>query len=182
MKVIETSIQGCLIIEPAIFQDDRGYFFESFQKERYASVGISPEFVQDNRSLSKKNVLRGLHYQVSRPQGKLVSVLKGEVLDVAVDLRQGSTTFGQHEKVILSGSNHRQLYIPPGFAHGFLVLSDQAEFFYKCTDYYDPLGEAGLLWSDSDLDIDWGCKSPELSLKDANHPTLADYVAGLDND
>ena len=119
MKVIETSIQGCLIIEPAIFQDDRGYFFESFQKERYASVGISPEFVQDNRSLSKKNVLRGLHYQVSRPQGKLVSVLKGEVLDVAVDLRQGSTTFGQHEKVILSGSNHRQLYIPPGLLMDF---------------------------------------------------------------
>lgn len=176
MNIIETKIADLLVIEPKIFTDDRGYFFESYQEEKYFQNGVPYKFVQDNRSSSKKGVLRGLHFQKNKPQGKLVSVTNGEVLDVALDLRLDSTTFGQHESVILSGDNHRQFFIPPGFAHGFLVLSEEAEFYYKCTDYYDPSDEAGLVWDDKDLNIDWGNASPNLSRKDSVLPTFAEFM------
>lgn len=176
MNVTETNIEGLLIIEPRIFADDRGYFFECYQEKKYFQNGVPYKFVQDNRSSSKKDVLRGLHFQKTKPQGKLVSVNKGEVLDVALDLRLDSATFGQHESVILSADNHRQFFIPPGFAHGFLVLSERAEFFYKCTDYYDPSDEAGLLWNDRDLNIDWGNESPILSRKDSALPTFSEFL------
>ena len=145
MKVIKTKISNLLIIEPKKFGDERGYFFESYQEEKYFQNGIPYKFVQDNCSSSTKGVLRGLHFKKNKPQGKLVSVTSGEILDIAVDLRSESKTFGQHESVILSGDNHRQFLIPPGFAHGFLVLSKKAGFYYKCTDCYDASDEAGLI-------------------------------------
>ena len=139
MKVIKTNLEGCVVIEPKVFGDDRGFFLETFQSERYANLaGIMLPFVQDNHSRSTYGVLRGLHFQKTKPQGKLVRVVKGKVYDVAVDLRRGSDTFGQWEAVVLSEENKKQFWVPPGFAHGFLVLSDIADFEYKCTDYYDP--------------------------------------------
>lgn len=165
MNVIETELPGVVIIEPKVFGDSRGFFFESFQAERYAAHGI-PAFVQDNVSRSQKGVLRGLHYQLEKPQGKLVYVLTGAVLDVAVDIRVGSPTFGRAVWVELNDTNHRQLYIPPGFAHGFCVLSDTADFFYKCTDYYYPAAERSILWNDPALQIPWPIKDPILSAKD----------------
>lgn len=176
MKVIKTKIKDLLIIEPKFFGDARGYFFESYQEKKYIEIGIPYTFVQDNRSRSVKGVLRGLHFQKTKPQGKLVSVLSGEVLDVAVDLRPDSETFGQHEAVILSGENNRQLFVPPGFAHGFLVLSEIADFYYKCTDYYDPSDEGGLIWDDKDLAIEWGIKNPALSEKDCILSTFKEYL------
>jgi dTDP-4-dehydrorhamnose 3,5-epimerase len=169
MNVVKTKLHDCVIIEPKVFGDERGFFLETFQAERYAELaGITLPFVQDNHSRSSKAVLRGLHYQKTKPQGKLVRVVSGEVYDVAVDIRQGSPTFGQWEGVILSETNKRQFWVPSGFAHGFLVLSDTADFEYKCTDYYDPYDEGSVLWSDPDLDIQWPIATPILSNKDAS--------------
>lgn len=173
MNVFKTKIKDLLIIEPKVFGDDRGFFYETFQKERYIAAGIDVNFVQDNRSRSTKGVLRGLHFQKNKPQGKLVSVTDGEVFDVAVDLRPESDTFGQYEAIILTGSNKLQFYVPPGFAHGFCVLSNTADFQYKCTDYYDPTDESGLLWNDPELGIVWPITKPTLSSKDSLQPKLA---------
>ena len=175
MKIVKTSLDGCVIIEPEVFGDERGFFLETFQAERYASLaGINTPFVQDNHSRSSKGVLRGMHFQKEKPQGKLVRVVSGEVYDVAVDLRKGSCTFGQFASVILSAENKLQFWVPPGFAHGFVVLSDIADFEYKCTDYYDPSDEGSVLWNDSDIKIPWPIDKPSLSEKDANANKLID--------
>ena len=154
-KFTETKIKGVYIIEPKVFGDNRGYFMETYNKEHFAEAGLTMNFVQDNESSSSKGVLRGLHFQTKHTQGKLVRVTKGEVFDVAVDLRKGSPTYGQWEGVVLSAENKKQFYIPEGFAHGFLVLSDHAIFNYKCTDFYCPEGEGGVLWNDPDIGIEW---------------------------
>ncbi|AYN94954.1 MULTISPECIES: dTDP-4-dehydrorhamnose 3,5-epimerase [Pseudomonas] len=168
MEVIDTIIADVKIIQPRVFGDSRGFFLETFQADRYAELaGITLPFVQDNHSRSTRGVLRGLHFQRSRPQGKLVRCVKGEVLDVAVDIRQDSPTFGRWVAEILSEDNKRQLWIPPGLAHGFVVLSETADFEYKCTDYYDPSAEGCLIWNDPDLGIDWKISDPQLSAKDA---------------
>jgi dTDP-4-dehydrorhamnose 3,5-epimerase len=175
VKVINTKLKDCLIIEPEVFGDDRGFFLEIFQAERYSYLaGINLPFVQDNHSRSSRGVLRGLHFQKTKPQGKLVRVVQGEVYDVALDIRRGSSTFGQWEGVILSAENKRQFWVPPGFAHGFLVLSDTADFEYKCTDYYDPADEGCVLWNDPDLAIPWPLADPVLSNKDASAEKLVD--------
>ena len=175
MRVIKTKITDCVIIEPKVFGDERGFFLETFQLSRYKDlVGISNSFVQDNHSRSSKNVLRGLHYQKTKPQGKLVRVVRGEVYDVAVDIRKDSPSYGQWESVMLSEENKKQLWVPPGFAHGFVVLSDIADFEYKCTDYYDPSDEGCILWNDPDLDIPWPLADPILSHKDASADRLVD--------
>jgi dTDP-4-dehydrorhamnose 3,5-epimerase len=174
MKTIKTGIEGVLIFEPKCHGDDRGFFMETWSRDRYADAGLEVDFVQDNVSSSSKNVLRGLHYQYPQPQGKLVQVLRGEVLDVAVDIRVGSPTFGKVETCLLSGENHRQFYVPEGFAHGYCVLSKMALFFYKCTDFYNAKTESGLLWNDPDLGIDWPINVPQLSAKDASLPFLKD--------
>ena len=175
MNVIKTKLDGCVIIEPKVFGDERGFFLETFQAERYTSeAGITLPFVQDNHSRSSKSVLRGLHFQKTKPQGKLVRVVRGQVYDVAVDIRKGSPTYGQWQGLILSEENKTQLWVPPGFAHGFVVLSDTADFEYKCTDYYDPSDEGSILWNDSDLDIPWPIDNPILSNKDARADRLAD--------
>ena len=181
MNVIKTKIADLLIIEPKVFGDERGFFYESYQKARYKAAGITPDFVQDNRSRSTQNVLRGLHFQKTKPQGKLVTVTQGRVFDVAVDLRPDSSTFGLHESVLLTGENKVQFYIPPGFAHGFCVLSETADFQYKCTDYYDPTDESGLLWNDPALGIAWPLTAPLLSPKDSVQPTLAQIRDNLVN-
>jgi len=179
MKLIKTSISGVLIIEPKVFGDVRGFFTEVYQANRYAENGISTTFVQDNLSRSARNVLRGLHIQNPRPQGKLVTVLKGAVLDVAVDVRVGSPTFGQHVKVELNDENRHQFWIPRGFAHGFHVLSESADFFYKCDDFYSPNDELVVQWDDPALAIDWGATAPELSQRDRNGRNLAELAAAL---
>ncbi|MEC4891408.1 MAG: dTDP-4-dehydrorhamnose 3,5-epimerase [Oscillatoria sp. PMC 1051.18] len=168
MKVIPTEIPEILIIEPQIFGDDRGFFYESYNQKVFAEkIGISPEFVQDNHSRSRQNVLRGLHYQIQQPQGKLIRAVIGEIFDVAVDIRQSSPTFGQSISCILSAENKRQLWIPPGFAHGFLVISEIAEVLYKTTEYYAPEHERTILWNDPDLAINWSLSdSPIISTKD----------------
>jgi dTDP-4-dehydrorhamnose 3,5-epimerase len=164
-----------VIIEPEVFGDERGFFLETFHTSRYADLaGISLPFVQDNYSRSAKGVLRGLHFQKTKPQGKLISVVRGEVYDVAVDIRKGSSAFGQWVGVILSEENKKQLWVPPGFAHGFVVLSEIADFEYKCTDYYDPSDEGSILWNDPDLAIVWPVENPILSDKDLNANKLAD--------
>ena len=170
MKVIPAKIPDVLIIEPKVFGDERGFFFESFNKKQFEdATGIKTEFVQDNHSKSTKGVLRGLHYQIKQPQGKLVRVTSGEVLDVAVDIRKSSETFGQWVSVILSAEKKRQLWIPAGFAHGFIVLSDTAEFLYKTTEYYAPEHERCIKWNDASLSIDWQYSAPPLvSEKDSN--------------
>lgn len=176
-KFTETKISGVYIIEPKVFGDNRGYFMETYNKEHFAEAGLTMNFVQDNESSSSKGVLRGLHFQTKHTQGKLVRVTKGEVFDVAVDLRKGSPTYGQWEGVVLSAENKKQFYIPEGFAHGFLVLSDHAIFNYKCTDFYCPEGEGGVLWNDPDIGIEWpldGIDNIILSEKDKVHPTLKD--------
>jgi dTDP-4-dehydrorhamnose 3,5-epimerase len=173
MKVIETSIDGVKIIEPRVFGDERGFFLETFQARRYAEeAGIDLPFVQDNHSRSAKGVLRGLHFQKTKPQGKLVRVVRGEVFDVAVDIRRDSPTFGRWEAAILSEENKRQFWVPPGLAHGFVVLSETADFEYKCTDYYDPSDEACLIWNDPAVGIEWPLAEPQLSAKDAQGLTL----------
>lgn len=172
MNVIETRLPGVLIIEPKVFGDARGFFLETFQVERYREAGIDLPFVQDNHSRSQRGVLRGLHFQRSRPQGKLVSVSRGAVYDVAVDINPDSPTCGQYVGVELNDDNHRQLWVPPGYAHGFCVLSEVADFQYKCTDLYFPQDEGGLLWNDPDVGIDWPVSEPLLSAKDQCNPTL----------
>lgn len=174
MKVIPTKIKDVLIVEPQVFGDDRGFFLESFNAQKFASAtGITLDFIQDNHSRSSKNVLRGLHYQIKQPQGKLVRVVIGKVLDVAVDIRQSSATFGQWVSCVLSAENKRQFWVPPGFAHGFVTLSDSADFLYKTTNYYAPEHERSLLWNDPELAIDWQLKDdPILSAKDQAAPTL----------
>ena len=175
MNVIQTKLKDCVIIEPKIFGDHRGFFLETFQAERYREMaGITLPFVQDNHSRSAKGVLRGLHFQKTKPQGKLVRVVSGEVYDVAVDIRQDSPSFGQWEGVLLSEENKRQFWVPPGFAHGFVVLSDTADFEYKCTDYYDPSDEGSLIWNDPVLAITWPLEAPTLSDKDSKAPTFAE--------
>ena len=174
MNVIKTKLKDCVIIEPKVFGDERGFFLETFQAERYAELaGITLPFVQDNYSRSSKGVLRGLHFQKTKPQGKLVRVVKGQVYDVAADIREGSPTFGQWEAIILSEENKTQFWVPPGFAHGFVVLSDTADFEYKCTDYYDSHDEGSVLWNDPDLNIPWPIDNPQLSEKDSNASMLA---------
>jgi dTDP-4-dehydrorhamnose 3,5-epimerase len=172
MEEYLTGLPDISLIEPRVFTDSRGFFMETWQAERYRQAHIPGPFVQDNYSYSIRGVLRGLHYQLKKPQGKLVYVLHGEVFDVAVDIRRGSPTFGHWMGEILSGDNHRQLYIPPGFAHGFYVLSEGAHFFYKCTEFYTPEDEYGLRWDDPALGIDWPVSDPLLSEKDRHYPTL----------
>lgn len=175
MKVSHSRLKGCVIIEPRVYGDNRGFFLETFQAVRYEQeAGIELPFVQDNHSRSARSVLRGLHFQKTKPQGKLVRVVRGEVYDVAVDIRKGSTTFGEWEGVILSEENKKQFWVPPGFAHGFVVLSDTADFEYKCTDYYDPSDEGSILWNDPDLNISWPIVDPVLSTKDESAKRLVD--------
>jgi dTDP-4-dehydrorhamnose 3,5-epimerase len=178
MNVIRTAISDVLIIEPELSGDQRGFFCETFKADRYAALGIAGPFVQDNLSRSARGVLRGLHLQNPKPQGKLVTVLRGAVRDVAVDVRIGSPTFGRHVAVELTEENRRQLWVPRGFAHGFLVLSQTADFFYKCDELYSPADEITLRWDDPALAIDWGIASPTLSPRDAAAPILA-AVKGL---
>ncbi|MDU2063372.1 MAG: dTDP-4-dehydrorhamnose 3,5-epimerase [Sporomusaceae bacterium] len=172
MNVLETNLSGVFIIEPKVFGDHRGFFQETWQKERYEAMGIRAPFVQDNLSFSTKGVLRGLHFQNPHGQGKLVSVIAGEVFDVAVDIRRGSPTFGQWTGVILSGENHRQFWIPAGFAHGFCVVSDTAYFTYKCTELYSPADEGGIAWNDPKIGIQWPLQDVSLSEKDTVYPCL----------
>ena len=172
MEVIKTPIEGVMLIKPKIYGDDRGYFVETWQQERYAEIGIDLPFVQDNHSMSRKGILRGLHYQKKYPQGKLVMVSYGEVFDVAVDIRKDSPTFGKWFGAILSQENQHQLWIAPGLAHGFLVLSDIAHFHYKCTDIYHPNDEAGIKFDDPQLNIKWPSKPTILSAKDYSAPLL----------
>jgi dTDP-4-dehydrorhamnose 3,5-epimerase len=174
VKVEDTKLQGVLLLHPEVFHDERGLFLETWNSRRYENAGIQGRFVQDNVSFSKKGVLRGLHFQHPQSQGKLVQVLSGQVVDVAVDIRAGSPTFGQWVTEVLSDANHRQMYIPPGFAHGYCVTSETAVFSYKCTDFYNPSTECGIIWNDPDLNIDWPMKEPVLSPKDANYPRLKD--------
>ncbi|AXJ01031.1 dTDP-4-dehydrorhamnose 3,5-epimerase [Cyclonatronum proteinivorum] len=166
MKVIRTEIEDVVFIEPKIFGDIRGFFTETYRKSWFDEAGVPSVFVQDNLSRSKKGTLRGLHYQFRNPQAKLVMVTRGEVLDVAVDIRKGSPTFGKHVKSVLSDANKRMIFIPEGFAHGFVVLSDEADFQYKCSDYYDPTSERAVYWNDPEIGIDWGMGDPILSDKD----------------
>jgi len=177
MNVTETKLAGVLIIEPKVFGDSRGFFKETFQAERYREAGIEYTFVQDNYSRSQKGVLRGLHFQIIKPQGKLVSCPKGAVFDVAMDIDPESTTYGQYVGVELTEENHKQLWVPPGYAHGFCVLSETADFQYKCTDYYDPSDEGGVIWNDPDVAIEWPITHPSLSSKDALLPTLTQLNA-----
>lgn len=175
MNVIETGLADVLILEPRVFGDERGFFMESYNRRRFADLGLPTEFVQDNHSRSARGVLRGLHYQIRQPQGKLVRVVRGAVFDVAVDLRRGSPTFGRWEGVELSEENKRMLWIPPGFAHGFLVLSDYADFLYKTTDFYAPEHERCLLWNDPEVGIVWPLEGePILSAKDRVGKALSD--------
>lgn len=174
MKFIETPLSGCVVIEPQVFGDSRGFFYESYNAAKYREAGIDRKFVQSNVSRSARGVLRGLHYQWPRPQGKLVSVLEGEVYDVAVDIRHGSPTFGQWAGVMLTAENHRHFWVPEGFAHGFCVLSEYATFSYQCTDLYDAKADGGIRWNDPAIGIDWPLSQPLLSDKDGKTPLLAD--------
>jgi dTDP-4-dehydrorhamnose 3,5-epimerase len=168
MNVIDTEVIGVKLVEPKVFGDDRGFFLETFQQNRYKEMlEIDLDFVQDNHSRSSKNVLRGLHFQTSKPQGKLVRVVRGEVFDVVVDIRPESATFGKWVGVYLSEDNKNQLWVPPGLAHGFVVISDFADFEYKCTDYYDPKNEGCLIWNDPEVGVKWPVSEPLLSAKDA---------------
>ena len=177
MRIVSAELSGIKIIEPQVFGDERGFFFESFRKNSYEELGIGP-FVQDNISRSRYGVLRGLHYQLRYPQGKLVTVVRGEVFDVVVDIRIGSPTFGKWLSVVLNDENHKQIYIPPGFAHGFCVLSEFADFHYKCTNYYHPEDEQGVIWNDQGISINWpNIKiEPILSSKDMLYKPLSEIV------
>ncbi|NJO18220.1 MAG: dTDP-4-dehydrorhamnose 3,5-epimerase [Thioploca sp.] len=176
MKVISTTLPGVILIEPKVFGDARGFFLETFHAERYVQAGIPGTFVQDNHSHSAKGVLRGLHFQKQYPQGKLVYVTSGMVFDVAVDIRPHSPTRGKWFGITLTAEKHQQFYIPPGFAHGFCVLSEQADFHYKCTDYYHPEDEGCIRWNDPEINIQWPINNPILSTKDANAKYLKDLL------
>ena len=182
-KRVETGIKDLIVIEPTVFGDNRGFFMESYSKKDFSEIGMDVEFVQDNHSKSKKGVLRGLHFQTQHVQGKVVRVTAGAVLDVAVDLRKDSSTFGKHYLVELNADNKKMFYIPPGFAHGFLTLEDNTEFQYKCTDYYAPEFDSGVVWNDSDIGINWnfekyGLSADEILLsdKDKKQQTLQEFV------
>ncbi|MCE1202659.1 MAG: dTDP-4-dehydrorhamnose 3,5-epimerase [Bacteroidia bacterium] len=178
MEIVETGIPDLLIVKPAVFEDHRGYFFESYNKEKFLQKGIDQNFVQDNESKSAKNVLRGLHFQ--KPpfaQGKLVRVMKGAVLDVAVDIRKMSPTYGKWASIVLTESNKWMYWIPPGFAHGFVTLEDDTVFFYKCTNVYNKASEGSIRWNDPDLNIDWGITEPLLSDKDREAPLFRDFIS-----
>jgi dTDP-4-dehydrorhamnose 3,5-epimerase len=182
MEILKSSIPEVIVLAPPVFTDSRGYFLETYQQKKYAELGIPKPFVQDNQSYSTKNVLRGLHFQLRYPQGKLVRVTQGTVFDVAIDIRKNSPTFGKWHGEILSAENHKQMYIPENFAHGFCVLSDSAEFLYKCTDFYVPGDEGGLIWNDPQLGIKWPIDTPILSAKDAALPQIADILELLPSD
>jgi dTDP-4-dehydrorhamnose 3,5-epimerase len=173
MRVLPTELPGVLIVEPDVFRDERGFFLETYRAERYAEHGITAPFVQDNHSRSRRGTLRGLHAQLEPAQGKLVRAVAGEIIDVAVDIRVGSPTFARHVAVALSGDNFRQLWIPPFFAHGFLVVSDVAEVEYKCTEPYRPQGELAIAWNDPEVAVRWSVEEPTLSTRDAAAPPLA---------
>lgn len=179
MDITRTKINDLIIIEPKVFGDQRGYFYETFNERTWEqALGFVPSFVQDNESLSAKDVLRGIHFQTPPyDQGKLVRVIRGSVLDVAVDLRKNSPTYGKHEKVLLSGENKKQLYVPAGFGHGFLTLEDDTIFSYKCTQFYSPDNEGGVLWNDADLGIDWGVNNPLISDKDKIQQKFNNFVS-----
>lgn len=174
MKIIATEIPDVMIVAPRVFEDPRGFFMETYHKRQLAELGITAEFVQDNHSRSSRNVLRGLHYQIEHSQGKLCRVVRGEIYDVAVDLRRSSATYGRWVGTSLSEQNRRQLYVPAGFAHGFVVVSESAELLYKCTDFYCPRHERSIRWDDPDLGIDWPVREPLLSPKDANGVAFRD--------
>jgi len=169
LEITKTIIEGVLLIKPRVYKDERGFFCETYSKKIYSDKGIKEEFVQDNYSHSRKGILRGLHYQLKNPQGKLVRVLNGSVLDVAVDIRKNSKTFGQYFSIKLDNISFYQLYMPPGIAHGFCVISDEVDFEYKCTEYYSPEDQLGIAWNDPFLDIKWPTKNPSLSKKDKEH-------------
>ena len=176
MKFTSTAIRDVLLIEPKVFEDRRGFFMETYRRDAFAAQGINTDFVQINHSQSVRHTLRGLHYQIGHPQGKLVRVLRGEVFDVVVDIRFGSPTFGRWVSEVLSARNKKQLYVPVGFAHGFCVLSKEAELLYYCTDYYHPQGEKGIIWNDPDLDILWPTPEPLLSAKDQRNLRFRDIA------
>lgn len=178
MNRVETALPGVFLIEPTVFSDDRGYFFESYQKEKYLSLGIADVFVQDNQVHSSRGVVRGLHYQHPHPQAKLCRVARGEVLDVVVDIRRGSPHFGKHVAEILSDENRLQIYVPAGFAHGYAVLSERADFIYKCSDFYYPQFERGVAWDDPALGVDWRVADPRLSERDRGNRRLSDISVG----
>jgi dTDP-4-dehydrorhamnose 3,5-epimerase len=173
MKCTETELSGVFLIEPDIFRDERGFFMETYHQKRYSEAGIDRAFVQDNRSHSRRGILRGLHYQLVHGQDKLISVVMGEIFDVAVDIRLGSPTFGRWVGDYLSAENGRQIFVPKGFAHGFCVLSETADVVYKCTDFYAPGDEYGILWSDPGIGIDWPCEDVVISGKDSRNPELS---------
>jgi dTDP-4-dehydrorhamnose 3,5-epimerase len=177
VNITRCDLQGLLIIEPKVFGDARGFFLETWNRNRYREAGLDADFVQDNLSFSRRGILRGLHFQNPNPQGKLLQVLQGEVFDVAVDIRRGSPTFGKWHGLVLSAENKRQFYVPPGFAHGFAVLSETALFHYKCTELYSPKDEMAIRWDDSDIAINWPLKEPLLSDKDAKGALLRDLPA-----
>ena len=173
MKRIDTELPGVCLIEPEVFEDSRGAFFETYHREKFAALGIDAIFVQQNQSVTRKGVLRGLHYQLMHPQAKLCRVVMGEVFDVAVDIRVGSPSFGRWTGMVLSAANRRQAFIPRGFAHGFIVRSETAEFIYQCDNFYQPEDECGVLSSDPSLAIQWGSTAPQLAARDANYPLLS---------
>jgi dTDP-4-dehydrorhamnose 3,5-epimerase len=179
LERLDTSLPGVFELRPRVFRDARGFFLETYQRLLFANVGITDTFVQDNHSRSAKNTLRGLHYQLQHPQSKLCRVVEGEALDVAVDIRVDSPTFGEWTSVLLSSELHNQIYIPRGFAHGFLALTDSVQFLYKCGDIYDSADEHGIAWNDPSLRISWGVENPLVSEKDARHPTLAETPGEL---
>jgi len=179
LQRIETALSDVWEIRPKVHRDARGFFLETYHQRKFAELGITTTFVQDNHSCSAKNTLRGLHYQLRRPQAKLCRVVEGEALDVAVDIRVGSPTFGKWASVLLSAREHNEIYIPAGFAHGFLALTDTVQFLYKCSDFYDPAGEHGIIWSDPDVGIEWGVANPLISEKDSNYSRLADMAREL---
>jgi dTDP-4-dehydrorhamnose 3,5-epimerase len=176
MKRIDTPLPGVCLIEPPVFEDERGFFLETYHERKFEELGIRDRFVQDNHSRSVANTLRGLHYQIEAPQAKLCRVVQGKVLDVVVDIRRGSPHFGKWESRVLSADNKLQMYVPPGFAHGYLVLSETAEFLYKCSEFYRPELERGVAWYDPEIGISWGIQTPILSAKDRRNPPLADIA------
>jgi len=177
MERRETSLPGVLELRPKIFRDRRGFFLETYHQANFAKLGVENHFVQDNHSFSVKGTLRGLHYQLRHPQAKLCRVVEGEALDVVVDIRMGSPTFGKWTSVLLSAEEHNQIFVPGGFAHGFLALTNAVQFLYKCSDFYDSKDERGILWNDPSLNISWGCASPVVSEKDAMNPRLSDVAS-----
>ncbi|MBN1764765.1 MAG: dTDP-4-dehydrorhamnose 3,5-epimerase [Sedimentisphaerales bacterium] len=176
VQIQSTDLPGVLVIKPQVFGDKRGFFLETFNQKTYAEAGLERVFIQDNLSHSCRGVIRGLHYQLNHPQGKLVFVVKGEIFDVAVDIRKGSPSFGQWTGVHLSENNHKQIFVPEGFAHGFCVLSDEADVIYKCTDLYTPGDDYGILWSDEHINVDWPVQNPVVSEKDQKNPCLSELA------